>query len=104
MSVGIQEYQVADVPVSVFSPVALTEKPAVDRLQARAARAAEDLFSLLDDVSLQVAACPTAEGFQEYRKSAYPQYVELSTALGSIIRAKLNPSDLPGLIEASFTQ
>ncbi len=104
MSVGLQEYQIAEVPVSVFNPVGLTEKPTIDRLQARAARAAEGIFALLDDFSFQVATCPTATGFKEYRKSIYPRYVELSTALASIIRATLRPDDLPGLIDASFLQ
>lgn len=104
MSVGLQEFQVAEVPVSVFRPVGLAEKPTVERLQTRAASAVEDIFKLLDDVSFQVANCPTAADFQEYRKSVFPQYVELTAALGSIVRAKLNPSDLPGLIEASFSE
>ncbi|SRR5258706_6020607 len=104
MSVGLQELQIADVPVSVFNPVGLAEKPTVDRLQARAASAAEDIFRLLEDVSFQVANCPTATDFREYRTSVFPSYVDLMAALGSVVRAKLNPSDLPGLIEASFSE
>lgn len=104
MSVGLLEIQTAEVPVSVFNPVGLAEKPTVDRLQARAASAAEDIFRLLDDVSNQVANCPTAADFREYRTTAFPSYVELTAALGSVVRAKLNPSDLPGLIEASFSE
>lgn len=104
MSVGLQEYQGVDVPVAVFNPVGLAERPTIDRLQARAARAVEDIFGLLDDLSFQVATCPTAADFREYRKSVYPQYVQLSTGLASIVRATLNPADLPGLIEASFSQ
>jgi hypothetical protein len=104
MSVGVQEYQTAEVPVSVFNPVGLTEKPTVDRLQTRAAQAAEGIFALLDDLSYQVATCPTAEDFKEYRKSIYPRYIELTTALASIVRATLRPDDLPGLIDASLLQ
>lgn len=102
MSVGLAEYQAASAPVSVFSPVGLAEGPAVERLSKRLANAATNIFELLDEISDQISNCRNAKEFLAFREEVFPYYSHLMSGLGSIMNAKITPSDLSSMIESSF--
>jgi hypothetical protein len=101
MSVGLLPIPMTDVPVS-FRPLGLAERPTVERLHTRAASAVGDIFSLLDDISAQAANCPTVEDFRAFRDKVFQSYIQLTFALNNVLTAKLDPSDVPSLIDDSF--
>lgn len=102
MSVGLAEYQAASAPVSIFSPVGVAEESAVERLSKRLADAAANLFELLDEISDQISNCRSAKEFHAFREEVFPYYSHLMSGLGSIMNAKITPSDLSSMIESSF--
>jgi hypothetical protein len=103
MSIGLTETQLADIPISMFNPIGLIERPSMDRLQVSLADIASRISSELDDLVVNLISSPTAEDFKASRKALFPSYIKLSTALSNIVLAKLDAADLRGLIEESLS-
>jgi hypothetical protein len=101
MSVGLLDSPISPIQVS-FRPLGLVEQPTLERLQSRAAIAVKGIFDMLEDISVQAVNCPTAEAFRAYRQKVFQSYIQLTEASANVLAAKLDPADLPSLIEDSF--
>jgi hypothetical protein len=99
---GIVEAQALGIPVSAFTPIGLAEESGVEKLQARVSEIVRGLGDQLDEVVSDAISAPTLSYFQEIRKKLFPVYVKFSLALSSTITSRLELSDLPRLIDASF--
>ena len=102
MSTGLINDQVPAISEPRFKPVSFSEEPARERLQVPLAEIADKVFSQLGQISLQAMKSSSRASFKSFRKGLFQSYVKLSMALGNIVFAKLEPADLPGLIEACF--
>jgi hypothetical protein len=85
-----------------FNSVGIMEESAMSRLQQPIAEISEKIYRQMVDLAIQAANAPSVEDFHAIRERAFPKYMNLSAALGNVIRAKLDLSDLPGLVDASF--
>jgi hypothetical protein len=104
MSIGLAETGIAEAPISLFNPIGLVEEPVLDRLQVSVAEIVKGIGEELTDIAIQIVNSPTAKDFSALRKQLFPSYIQLATALGHMVLAKIDKADLPGLIEASFTE
>lgn len=98
------EGQLAVIPAFTFSPVGFVEEPTMDKLQVGYAQIAERISKQLDEVTVRVISATTSAEFQRLREALFPSYVNLHMALGNIVIAKLDLSELPTLVDASFNE
>lgn len=100
MSVGLLECEAANVPASVFNPVGLVDVSA--KLQTPLAYIADRLYDQLDEMVSQAASAPTAKDFKSLRNDLFPSFIKLSLAVSNVMLAKVDRSELPSIIHASF--
>ena len=74
----------------------------MSRLQQPIAEISEKIYRQMVDLAIQAANAPSVQDFHAIRERAFPKYMNLTAALDNVIRAKLDLSDLPGLVDASF--
>ena len=76
----------------------------MDKLQVGFAQIAERIIKQLDEVTVRVISAATSTEFQRLREALFPSYVNLHLALGNVVLAKLDPNELPTLVDASFSE